>query len=109
MDYLIQRLLNEAQVNELAKEIEKESSAWLDGKYTAGSYAAKVKNNFQLDRKSQTSQNACDYVIKKIILDPLLKSFSLPNLVHGLMFTKSEPNCSPFPILINQASYSASL
>ena len=42
-----------------------------------------------MDRKSKLSLEIQDFIINKIISNPLLKSFTLPSLIHGVMFTKS--------------------
>ncbi len=75
MNYLTHQLLN-------AEEI------------TAGSHAAKVKNNLQLKRKSDTSQKLSLLIKQKISNDALVKSFTLPKNIHGIMFTKSSKGMS---------------
>ena len=65
------------------------SKDWEDGKKTAGSQASQVKNNLQLNRNSETSKNLVKIITNKILSEPLIKSFSLPKKIHGVMFTKS--------------------
>ena len=89
MEYLTHELISAGRTEELAEFICKDKSAWQDGKKTAGSQAAKVKNNFQLDRDSKTSKEASSQVISKIVEDQLLKSFCLPRKIHGVMFSRS--------------------
>ena len=91
MEYLTHSLLNNSEAHEITQKLKTETSAWQDGKRTAGSYAAKIKNNFQLDKKSKISNEIKDTVVEKIISDPLIKSFTLPSLIHGVMLTKSLP------------------
>ena len=62
---------------------------WEDGKKTAGKHAAAVKNNLQLNRKSDISQKYSAFILKKILSNPLIKSFSLAKKIHGIMFTRS--------------------
>ena len=89
MEYLTHSLLEESDSIEIVQKLKAEESSWQDGKKTAGSHAAKIKSNFQLDRKSKISLEIQDLIINKIISNPLLKSFTLPSLIHGVMFTKS--------------------
>ena len=89
MEYLTHSLLEESDAMEIVQKLKAEESSWQDGKKTAGSHAAKIKSNFQLDRKSKISLEIQDLIINKIISNPLLKSFTLPSLIHGVMFTKS--------------------
>ena len=92
MNYLTSQLLTEEEIGILTKDINKESQAWEDGKKTAGSYASKFKNNQQLNRDSKASKKYSQLIIKKILSNPLIKSFSLPKTIHGIMFTKSLKN-----------------
>ena len=89
MNYLTHQLLNAEEINFIKKELEKENPGWEDGKNTAGSHASKVKNNLQLKRKSDISKKLALLVKKKILNDDLIKSFTLPKHIHGIMFTKS--------------------
>ena len=91
MEYLTHSLIDKSEAFEIVKKLKAEKSSWQDGKKTAGSHAAKIKNNFQLDKRSRTSNEIKDLVVKKIISNPLIKSFTLPSLIHGVMFTKSLP------------------
>ena len=89
MEYLTHSLLNESEALHIVKELQAEKALWQDGKKTAGSHAAKIKKNFQLDKNSKISNKIKDLVVKKIISNPLIKSFTLPSLIHGVMLTKS--------------------
>ena len=89
MEYLTHSLIKKTTALEIVQKLKDEKSSWQDGKKTAGTYAAKIKNNFQLDKNSQLSKELKDIIINKIISNPLLKSFALPNLIHGVMFTRS--------------------
>ena len=53
MEYLTHSLLEESDAIEIVQKLKAEESSWQDGKKTAGSHAAKIKSNFQLDRKSK--------------------------------------------------------
>jgi len=89
MNYLTHQLLNAEEINIIKKELEKENLDWEDGKNTAGSHASRVKNNLQLKRTSDISKKLTLLVKKKILNDDLIKSFTLPKHIHGIMFTKS--------------------
>ena len=92
MNYLTHQLLNAEEINLIKKELDEATQDWEDGKKTAGSHASKVKNNLQLNRNSEASKNNAQLVNKKILSSQLIKSFSLPKKIHGIMFTKSSNN-----------------
>ena len=94
MNYLTQQLLNAKETNLINKELEKGNQYWEDGKNTAGIHASKVKNNLQLNRKSDISQKLASLIKKKILDNDLIKSFTLPKHIHGIMFTKSSKGMS---------------
>ena len=81
--------MNDEEIQIFRNTLKKNEGYWEDGKKTAGSHAAKVKNNLQLDRNSVISQNLSKLIIDKILSNALIKSFSLPKNIHGIMFTKA--------------------
>ena len=89
MNYLTHQLLNAEEINLIKKKLGQEIKSWEDGKNTAGSHASKVKNNLQLNRKSDISKELSLLIKKNILNDDLIKSFTLPKHIHGIMFTKS--------------------
>ena len=89
MNYLSCQLLIQEEIEVIIKNLNKENTLWEDGGKTAGSHASKVKNNLQLNRESEISKKLSYLVRKKILSDPLIKSFALPKIIHGIMFTKS--------------------
>ena len=89
MNYLISPLLNDEDIQIFKSNLNKENEEWQDGKKTAGSYAAKVKNNLQLKRECDNSKSLSKFITTKILSNQLIKSFSLPKKIHGIMFTKS--------------------
>ena len=91
MEYLTHSLIEKSKALEIVQKLKDEKSSWQDGKKTAGRLAAKIKNNFQLNKESKISNEIKDFVIEKLISNPLIKSFTLPSLIHGVMFTKSLP------------------
>ena len=94
MNYLTHQLLTAKEIELTMREIEKENQGWEDGKNTAGSHASKVKNNLQLNRKSDISKKLSLIVKQKILNNDLIKSFTLPKHIHGIMFTKSSKGMS---------------
>ena len=89
MNYLTTSLLNDKEIKTLKKDLNYINVNWEDGKKTAGTHAAAVKNNLQLNRQSDISQKYSAFIIKKMLSNPLIKSFSLAKRIHGIMFTKS--------------------
>ncbi len=89
MDYLIHPLLDESKSKSLVLKLLSNKSSWQSGKATAGSNAAKVKNNMQLDKDSNLSLTYGKEIIDLILVNQLLKSFCLPKLIHGVMFSKT--------------------
>ena len=89
MNYLTLQLLNQEEIETLIKTINDQNNLWEDGKKTAGSHASKVKNNLQLNRNSEVSKKYSQLIKKRILENQLIKSFSLPKIIHGIMFTKS--------------------
>ena len=92
MNFLTSQLLNQEEIEALIKNLKNENTFWEDGKKTAGSHASKVKNNLQLNRETEISKNLSHLIKKKILSSPLIKSFALPKIIHGIMFTKSLKN-----------------
>jgi len=92
MNYLSSQLLIQEEIEVLIKNLNKENTLWEDGKKTAGSHASKVKNNLQLNRESEISKKLSPLIKKKILSSSLIKSFALPKIIHGIMFTKSLNN-----------------
>ena len=92
MNYLTCQLFIQEEIEDLIKNLNKENNLWEDGKKTAGSHASKVKNNLQLNKESEISIKLSHLIRKKILSNPLIKSFALPKIIHGIMFTKSLDN-----------------
>ena len=89
MNYLTHQLLNPQELDLLKINLCTPDLPWEDGKKTAGSHAAKVKDNLQLNRSSTISKKYAEIIERKILNDVLIKSFALPKRIHGTMFTKS--------------------
>tara|TARA_Y100001968_G_scaffold277658_1_gene272598 strand:- start:380 stop:1045 length:666 start_codon:yes stop_codon:yes gene_type:complete len=89
MDYLEHQLIENTAAKKLLSNLLKDERSWEDGKKTAGSHAADLKDNQQLKRNSEISLKSSKTIINKIHSDPLIKSFSLPRKIHGVMFSKT--------------------
>ena len=89
MNYLNHQLLDFEELNLLLTNIKKQNYEWEDGKQTAGKYAAKVKNNLQLNREADISKKYARLISERILSNNLIKSFALPKKIHGIMFAKS--------------------
>ena len=89
MNYLTCPLLNGEEIRTITKDLINLNENWEDGKKTAGKHAAAVKNNLQLNRKSDISKKYSTFIMRKILSNPLIKSFSLAKKIHGIMFTRS--------------------
>ena len=89
MNYLTTSLLDNNETKTMKRDLNILNKNWEDGKKTAGKHAAAVKNNLQLNRESEISQKYSALIKKKMLSNPLIKSFSLAKRIHGIMFTKS--------------------
>ena len=92
MNYLTNQLLIQEEIEVFIKNLKNAESLWEDGKKTAGSHASMVKKNLQLNRESEISKKLSHLIRKKMLSSPLIKSFALPKIIHGIMFTKSLSN-----------------
>jgi len=92
MNFLNCKLLIQEELKILINDLNKQNEHWENGKKTAGSHASKVKENLQLNKNSEVSKKYSQLIRKKIISNPLIKSFALPKIIHGIMFTRSLKN-----------------
>ena len=89
MEYLTHQILQEEEVDQIVDKLKKDNIGWQDGKKSAGSHAAKVKNNLQLDKNSNTSLELTNKIRNILSKDLLVKSFAIPRKFHGIMFTRA--------------------
>ena len=89
MNYLTCSLLNGEEIKTIKKDLNIINKNWEDGRKTAGKHAAAVKNNLQLSRKSEISQKYSGFIIKKMLSNQLIKSFTLAKKIHGIMFARA--------------------
>ena len=92
MNFLTYKLIIEDELEIIKDNLDKQNDLWENGKKTAGSHASKVKENLQLNRNSEVSKKYSQLIKKKLISNSLIKSFALPKIIHGIMFTKSLKN-----------------
>ena len=92
MNFITSQLLIQEEIEVLIKNLNEVNAPWEDGKKTAGSHASIVKNNLQLNRNSEVSKKISQLINKKMLSNQLIKSFSLPKKIHGIMFAKSSKN-----------------
>ena len=90
MDILSTVLLDDEETTYLTDLLTKDESLWLDGRLTAGEFAAEVKKNKQLNPSSRSSQIATEFVSSKLRESPLIKSFTLVRRVHSILFSRSD-------------------
>ncbi|WP_413442109.1 Fe2+-dependent dioxygenase [Synechococcus sp. MIT S1220] len=90
MDILSTSLLHADEVAQLGDLLISDESLWLDGRLTAGEFAAKVKSNKQLNPSSKECEKATQIVSSRLKAHPLIKSFSLVRRVHSILFSRSE-------------------
>lgn len=80
----IENIISAEDASRLRQVIEKEE--WLDGKRTAGSLAATVKSNLQLNETSKTAQHLSQVIADAVQQHPLFVSASLPKSVFPPRF-----------------------
>ena len=90
MDHLIHEVLNKEEARLLRNKLLGNKGDWEDGKKTAGSQAAKVKKNLQLNKESSKYFECNEYVTNQIKSDDLINCYCLPKKIHGVIFSKSE-------------------
>ena len=70
--------------------LQDEGLSWLDGRLTAGTQAAEVKRNRQLDPTLDESIRIIQLVRNQICQNPLIKSWALIRSVHSLIISRSD-------------------
>lgn len=71
-----------------------ESAEFVDGKITAGWHAKLVKDNTQLDKKSQKAVELSNIVINALNRHPLVQAAALPKQIHSLLFSRYQEGMS---------------
>ena len=96
MNYLTCPLLSDEEIKILKENLSSNDSDWEDGKKTAGSLASKVKNNLQLSRNSDSSKKNADFIVKKLLINVLDKSFLTINPAFFFEISEFLFNCKLF-------------
>ncbi|MEB3256582.1 MAG: Fe2+-dependent dioxygenase [Synechococcaceae cyanobacterium] len=91
MQFVLESLLDAAQVGALRQALLAADAPWRDGAATAGWHARSVKNNRQLARDSPLHQMLRDRLEQQLLDDPLLQAAALPKHLHGLLFSRMGP------------------
>lgn len=89
MDTLTTELISPEVASSLVAMLDDNDLPWLDGRLTAGSHAAEVKRNRQLDPCSQRSKQIIGQIQDRITQSPLIKSWCLIRRVHSLILSAS--------------------
>ena len=89
MDFLTHSLLPLPAVRDFQQRLSVPNLPWRDGRLTAGDYAARVKNNHQLDPNAELTLAISNSITSAVTSDPLIKSFSLVRKVHSLLVSRS--------------------
>ena len=79
----IENLLNEDQLDYVSNYLQ--NSTFTDGKLTAGYAARMVKDNQQVK-----DEDLSEYVRKILFDNSLFYSFTVPNIIHNLLFSKTD-------------------
>ena len=83
-------LFNPDVTQGLLQDLQQDGLPWLDGRLTAGSQAAEVKRNQQLDPSCDVAQRTIRLVCAQICQNPLIKSWSLIKNVHSLIISRCD-------------------
>jgi PKHD-type hydroxylase len=86
----IPNVLDAAQIVSLRERLER-ANDWVDGRVTAGYQGAPVKNNEQIDERSQVALDCQRIVVSALERNPLFISAVLPNTIYPPMFNRYGP------------------
>lgn len=79
------------------------AGVWLDGRITAGTQSAQVKNNLQLPEDSEESRAAREIVLEGLEKSALFFSAALPKRIFPPLFNRYEGNANAFGNHIDNA------
>jgi PKHD-type hydroxylase len=84
----IPKVLDAAQVVSLRERLDRANEGWVDGRVTAGYQGAPVKNNLQIDERSEVA-HACQHIVVSVLeRHPAFISAVLPNTIYPPMFNR---------------------
>ncbi len=84
----IPNVLSPDQVSRVRARLDGAGSAWVDGLATAGYQGAPVKQNQQIDERSDVARELGDVILGALERNPLFISAALPNKVYAPMFNR---------------------
>lgn len=90
MMYRIPAVLNADEVAAFTRELNK--APWIDGRATVGSQGAQVKNNQQIDTRSEIYQLLQATVLKALQGSPLFFAAALPKNISPPLFNRYQQN-----------------
>ncbi|WAT00758.1 PKHD-type hydroxylase YbiX [Rouxiella chamberiensis] len=90
MMYRIPAVLTASEVAAFARELEK--APWIDGRATVGNQGAQVKNNQQIDTRSEIYQRLQATVLKALQNSPLFFAAALPRNISSPLFNRYQQN-----------------
>lgn len=92
MIFSIDNLLTAEEFQFILKSLEK--AEFIDGKMTAGWHAKTVKNNTQLSKESDVSQDLQKLVKTALKRNALFQSAGLPKIIHSILLSRYEVGMS---------------
>jgi PKHD-type hydroxylase len=90
MMYRIPAVLNADELAAFSRELER--APWIDGRATVGSQGAQVKNNQQIDTRSEIYQVLQAAVLKALQNSPLFFAAALPRSISAPLFNRYQQN-----------------
>ena len=91
MDTMTTKLLDSDEIAEIKTILEQSTSQqWLDGRLTAGEFAAQHKQNKQLAPDCPAGVQAIDLISSKLRHLPLVRSFALTKKIHSVILSRSD-------------------
>lgn len=89
MHFQLDDLLPAEQLEELnTRLLAMPDAAWRPGAETAGSYAKKIKNNWQLDQEHPVFPELAEMVIAALQDNSLFRAAAIPLQIHSLLFSR---------------------
>jgi PKHD-type hydroxylase len=84
----IPNVLDASQLVSLRERLDHANEGWVDGRVTAGYQGAPVKNNLQIDERSEVAHACQHIVVSALERHPLFISAVLPNTIYPPMFNR---------------------
>jgi PKHD-type hydroxylase len=84
----IPNVLDASQLVSLRERLDHANEGWVDGRVTAGYQGAPVKNNLQIDERSDVAHACQHIVVSALERHPLFISAVLPNTIYPPMFNR---------------------